>query len=973
MTTTGPIYASSGNNQTGIGTEAWTVGDLTADNNNYTTADLDAAEISNYLRVAFDFSAIGDSDTIDAIFVEILRYGESSNRVGDYLIQWMIAGTLDGDNKAEATNWGNTETWQGYGDTTSDDWSLGITGADLKNASTYLVIVVQNESGSNWDAFIDSVRVTVVHTSSGVNINANTATLEITPQAVTFDVPVNINVNPITLELVPQSPTFDVGGVNVIANTITLEIAPQSPTIDLGSPGVEIEVQTAVLEIGTNPVVIQAPGTALLIGAPTPLPITVDSLDLIDHVAGTISHSIEASSNPGAASILLKSSASGYLRLVRLGIGKDPVEPLDILGNIQLTGSLLHPTDLTILASGGDVLFEDTDIQAHDWTSGANGWGIHHDGNADFRNITADSLTVEAFIADINLALAGSQIISKSVAIVSQPFTIPAVSATLYVYDLPGFENSQVFADGDYVRLRYIDRSGGGLVVGDAWGTVSSYSDLSGGEQSWTWTYVSGSTGQIISEGATALDYGQSGDGYWHVTTLDPTGSPYAEIGTWTTDPSVGGNHTTHVRLGQLDGIAGVGDEWGLWAGQASNIYLLLSDTNFAAHGLRLSLYEPGGTETLRLNPSVPSLAIGNALPTGVDSGGNGLWVGLDGGSYKLRLGNPSGVALRWDGTALRIRNNANADVIVLDGSASYIASPLTLGTGGGIYQGTGSFGTPTTGLKIWRDGSIGRIAGYNSGTLQWYAGTDGKLYAGAGAVTLDADGITLPNHTAMTYEGIKSLKFKSGATTFARHWLYTSALVDRSQYIIEAISPNGTNESSLTIYAGNGTDDRSIYVDTPFTARYYKTTGVGGTIGDDGDVAYVGALISVKGESPQVATTVYAMNYVTTQLSNASWSSTSKTSANDGIIDLSAAFGVPAGAKAVLVRLSSLSSTVGDLAQLGPSSGQQNSLFARTTVASQWADTFGIVPCDSNGDIYFTCSSAGTITVVLRIWGYAI
>lgn len=72
------------------------------------------------------------------------------------------------------------------------------------------------------------------------------------------------------------------------------------------------------------------------------------------------------------------------------------------------------------------------------------------------------------------------------------------------------------------------------------------------------------------------------------------------------------------------------------------------------------------------------------------------------------------------------------------------IAGVLTVGASGGIYQGTGSFASPTTGLKIWNDSGAGRIGGYNTGTLQWYAGTDGKLYAGGGNVSLDSDGINI-------------------------------------------------------------------------------------------------------------------------------------------------------------------------------------------------------------------------------------
>lgn len=73
----------------------------------------------------------------------------------------------------------------------------------------------------------------------------------------------------------------------------------------------------------------------------------------------------------------------------------------------------------------------------------------------------------------------------------------------------------------------------------------------------------------------------------------------------------------------------------------------------------------------------------------------------------------------------------------------------ISIGSSGGIYQGTGTFASPTTGLKIWNDSGVGRIGGYNSGTAQWYASTDGKLYAGAGSVTLDANGIVISANDA--------------------------------------------------------------------------------------------------------------------------------------------------------------------------------------------------------------------------------
>jgi len=79
-----------------------------------------------------------------------------------------------------------------------------------------------------------------------------------------------------------------------------------------------------------------------------------------------------------------------------------------------------------------------------------------------------------------------------------------------------------------------------------------------------------------------------------------------------------------------------------------------------------------------------------------------------------------------------------------VDTGALNMSGFLTIGAAGGVYQGTGTAASPTTGLKLWNDGGVGRIAGYNATVLQWYADTDGKLYAGAGRVWLDASGISL-------------------------------------------------------------------------------------------------------------------------------------------------------------------------------------------------------------------------------------
>lgn len=300
-----------------------------------------------------------------------------------------------------------------------------------------------------------------------------------------------------------------------------------------------------------------------------------------------------------------------------------------------ITGKWTHQNDVRVtdgyqieLGTSGPIYlgrYSDTDIGIHggfrsispDWINESTGWHISYDGEADFRRIFADELHVRAFIADIEQALAGGQIISKSVAILSRDFTAPASidgTATLYVEDLPGFANTQSFEAGDYVRMRYIDRSGGGLVVSDIWGIVTVYTDLSGGEQSWVFTLKQGTGSVTIYAGAIVLDYGTSGQGYHEITTIDTKFSPYAQIVTWATNPWTPGNRTLRTRIGQLDGVTDTDlypSGWGLYATNA-----FLKGKLWAANG-QVKIDDDG----IIINP-------------GVDSEHKITWVGSDSNEY---------------------------------------------------------------------------------------------------------------------------------------------------------------------------------------------------------------------------------------------------------------------------------------------------------------------------------------------------
>ena len=114
------------------------------------------------------------------------------------------------------------------------------------------------------------------------------------------------------------------------------------------------------------------------------------------------------------------------------------------------------------------------------------------------------------------------------------------------------------------------------------------------------------------------------------------------------------------------------------------------------------------------------------------------------------------------------------------------------------------------------------------------------------------------------------------------------------------------------------------------------------------------------------------------TPLTSKSWDGDSFSTTGKTLIDLSTVFGVPAGVKAVMVKIAlrdSGSAAASCIFQLsGVSSGTNYSL---TAIASPIADRFayysGIVPCDANGDVYYQINASGSATmdVYLEIWGY--
>lgn len=310
-------------------------------------------------------------------------------------------------------------------------------------------------------------------------------------------------------------------------------------------------------------------------------------------------------------------------------------------------------------------------------------------GSIDARYIYTDEMHAKLFVSDLEQALAGGQVIAKSVAVLHLAFTAPAAgaSALLVMRDLPSATGMAVFQNGDYIRLRTFARAGGALTIGDCWGTVTldtTYGtagfDSATKTQRYTFTRSASPnegampSGTVLQPDLTVLDYGVSGNGIVETTAVDGVygiNAPYLHVATWTTHPK---NMTERVRIGNLRGLTFQSGDFGLFAGEAydwNKPYIRLSSLAAELNNLDLRLFN-GTAVVISLSATGRYLGIGNVAPWSYTAPVSGMWVGDDGGTFKFRLGNVNGSGvvtqgLTWDGASLNIIGNGSG-VTNIDG-----------------------------------------------------------------------------------------------------------------------------------------------------------------------------------------------------------------------------------------------------------------------------------------------------------------
>lgn len=316
--------------------------------------------------------------------------------------------------------------------------------------------------------------------------------------------------------------------------------------------------------------------------------------------------------------------------------------------------------------------------------------------------------------------------------------------------------------------------------------------------------------------GDAVFNTGQAGNGFIDLYSLRGVSAAS------TFGPAIVGNVRTgatynqwkeHWAVGNLKGVYGYGaDTYGLAAGRYEDgyVYVTVDSTNGfmirrgVSTPLQLGRWDVSGNITigdfgddhLYITPTALQIKSGTSVYTDLRAGV--LTLGLYGGNERIVVSAATGIEVYGGGTrnfyvdtsgntligrtgtgqsnvyitsgSVQLRNNTTAVITLLSsanaqGQIATFGGVIGIATTGGIFQGSGTFASPTTGMKIYNTGTTGRVQFYNSSSLVLQMDNNGieipnKLWANSnGVVVHSTSGLYIgPNATiANSYLWIRS------------------------------------------------------------------------------------------------------------------------------------------------------------------------------------------------------------------------
>lgn len=389
--------------------------------------------------------------------------------------------------------------------------------------------------------------------------------------------------------------------------------------------GLQLVTQVLSIRLATNSGLSLANGT-LALGTPGGLTaVTANAVTATGHT-----HSVAASADPGATTQLLKTNESGHLRLFSLSIGvaADSVSSLKVMSSQPTWYGLLlkQRSDQSAQmlriesATGGALLMvtNSGDLESGNpgFVSGLTGWQISAQGDAEFNNVRVrGELHATTFVADEMHATGGTIQVATATNI-AEPWgsyqnRLGPVDtfATTYITVNASWSNGLCyFAQKDIIRIKSMGevQNGGSLYIPDIYLEVVAVSSVgdrnlgqgnpgryalmclrkSGGYEGYTiptgsavvlWTKSGQAAGTYKGNMLLTADLAQSP--YLDVFTVDASRAylaPWPGSGQTRTPPTV----KPRVRVGNLDGVLGLPEQWGIAAGTD------LSDTSTAAKSI---------------------------------------------------------------------------------------------------------------------------------------------------------------------------------------------------------------------------------------------------------------------------------------------------------------------------------------------------------------------------------------------------
>lgn len=392
------------------------------------------------------------------------------------------------------------------------------------------------------------------------------------------------------------------------------------------------------------------------------------ALDVFGLTATSTIGVLTPSSNPGAASAILKSASTGSLTLgtnmfqldnslksLGLGVTPDGAAFLDIKAintadhSVRIkqlasqTGRMWRVED----TSGNELVVIDSvgDLQSGQpgFVSGLTGWQITPQGNAEFNNgFFRGSLHATIFVVDefhatggtfmvatagkllnqwnINLSTGaeairdirttsvtgtGSQLDIRTTSVTGSGTKLTTRNLTNYLdIEDPVSGHAQMFLPGQILRLKSIGSISPGLDIYDVWLRVLYNEDMTT-----FWRYdvqivAGGADTVVIPAGCAVISYGKKGDGRI-LLTADLNYAPYMDVFT-SGDAPWAGDIIPHVRTGRLDGVGLPGISGVEQYGIVMGNNLSNANSSYiVASNLQLGLYRVDLTSYNGSNPTV--------------------------------------------------------------------------------------------------------------------------------------------------------------------------------------------------------------------------------------------------------------------------------------------------------------------------------------------------------------------------------